>query len=102
MRSLQSCNEKTENIQKTVEAGLHSLAFRAKMRAAASHQDALDGSTALPARLAGALVNAVLELKEAAYAVRRRRNRKPTTRRAGWHVQHFAQRQAQPLQFGAW
>lgn len=45
------------------------LAEGAIMRAAARHQDATDGTLAAAAGLTGALVNAVLQLKEAAHAV---------------------------------
>ena len=45
------------------------LALWAIVGSAASHKDAVDGRLAAPAGLAGALVDAVLELKETAHAV---------------------------------
>jgi len=66
--ALHSGREKQGKILKNVEQTLV-LAARAVMGSAAGEQDAADGRAAAAAGLAGALIDAVLDLEEAAIAV---------------------------------
>ena len=77
-----------EGDPQTIAAGIGRhcsvLAVGAVVGAAAGEDDALDGRFADEAGFSEALIDAMLELEEAADSVRRRRNRRQRNRRAGW------------------
>ena len=97
LHSVQSNNPVEVTLQKTVDCGL-SLALCAVMGAASSHDDSPDRAAAIAARLAGALVDAVFELKEASHTFCVDVVGDGGATEADGVFQDFAQRHAQPLQ----
>ncbi len=82
----------------TAPAADLTLASGAKVGSAAGQLNAPDGRLTSPAWLARALVNAMLELKEAPLALGVHIIRNRRTAEADGVVENLAQRQAQPFQ----